>query len=410
MLLKMAWRNLWRSRRRTLITCFSVGFGFFLALSLTGMAEDSYKRTIDTGATMGAGHVTVQPVGYDEKPGLDRRIDGAGAIRDAASALSQVRAANTRITGQAMFAAGGRTRGGQLIAIDPAHESGQDNLFIKHLVDGAVFTEIDGRGALVGDKMMERLKLKLGRKLIYTVTDVNGEIVSDVVRVQGVFHTGIDEVDGGVAVIPLDRARQTLGYGPDEATMVAVVLHQQRDTDAVHAALTGRATPGSEALTWRQTQADLAGLLAVDRATNQLFQLLVGLLIGAGVLNTLYMSVMERRREFGVMMAIGMSPWSLFAMILAESALIAVVGIALGGLATVPWYHYMTQTGIDMSAYMGAEYDIGGVAVDPIIRLFLPFDVVFGITATLLFLTLLSGMYPAWVAGRVAPVESLRTV
>ena len=411
MLFKMAWRNIWRNKRRSFITCFSVGFGFFLALSLTGIAEHSYTRTIDTGAQMGFGHVTVAPEGYMDKPALDRRLVKVDGVRDLALAKPEVRGAVVRVVGQAMFGAGGRTRGGQFIAIDPTREDTASNLFIKNLVEGEVFGSAGERGAIIGVKMAEKLKLELGKKLIYTATDVNGEIVSDVVRVKGIFKTGVREVDGGVVVLPIGKVRETLGYTRDEATLVAVMLRNQHDTERVREALMAEIdSPGAEVQTWRKTQPDLAGLLAVDWAMNRLFQFLVGLLIAAGVLNTLYMSVMERRREFGVMMAIGMSPRKLFALVIAESLLIGVLGMALGGLGTIPWYNYMVETGIDLTEMMGEGYDIGGIAEDPIARMHLPPDLLVIISLALFGMTLLAGMYPAWVAGRIPPVESLRIV
>lgn len=410
MLIKMAWRNLWRHKRRSAITCFSVGFGFFLAMSLSGMAEDSYARTVDIGAAMGLGHVTVMPEGYQDSPSMKRRISGADALRDEAAKLPEVDGAVARIMGQAMFASGGRTQGGQFIAIDPAHERAALNLFVRKIDEGALFEDAGGRGVVVGRKLAQRLRLKLGRKVVLTSTDVHGEIVSELLRVSGIFETGVAEVDAGVALVPIDRLRKTVGYGPTEATMVAAVLGQARHSVSVRDALAaGLRDPQAVSLTWRQTQPDLDGLLAVDRASNQFFQFLVGLLIAAGVLNTLTMSVMERQREFGVLMALGMSPRRLFALLLLESSFIGVVGVLLGSLATAPWVVYMTQVGLDMSS-MTEGADIGGIAMDPIIRFTLPAANVAGIVATLLLLTLLSGLYPAWLAGRAEPVESLRVV
>ncbi len=411
MLWKMAWRNLWRNKRRSVITCFSVAFGFFLSLSLTGMAEDSYRRTVDTGAKMGLGHVTVQPSGYLEKPGLDRWITGAGATRALAQAQPEVKGAVVRIMGQAMFGNGGRTRGGQFIAIDPAHETADSNLFIKSIVEGEPLGSADERGGLIGVKMAERLQVGLGKKVVFMTTDAKGEVVSDVVRVKGIFKTGVAEVDGGVVVLPLGKVREALGYGPDDASLVAVVLHDQRHSAAVQARLQAAGvSPGAEVLTWRETQADLVGFLAVDRATNRLFQLLVGLLIAAGVLNTIYMSVLERRREFGVMLAVGMGPGRLFWLVIIESMFIGAIGVVVGGLGTIPWYRYMVNTGIDMSSMMAEGMDIGGIVIDPVMRMSVPPQLLVAITAILFGLTIAAGLFPAWIAGRTPPVESIRLV
>jgi ABC-type antimicrobial peptide transport system permease subunit len=139
-------------------------------------------------------------------------------------------------------------------------------------------------------------------------------------------------------------------------------------------------------------------------------QVLIGLLIAAGILNTLLMSVLERSREFGVMMAIGMSPTTLFKLVLVESLWLALIGLVLGIIITIPWYAYLHYVGIDFSGAMEGDYSAGGVLVDTMLRIRLFKESIIAILAGVFTLTLLSGIYPAWRAGRTPPVESLRVM
>jgi len=168
--------------------------------------------------------------------------------------------------------------------------------------------------------------------------------------------------------------------------------------------------PGVEILTWQKTQADVNGLIEVDRKSNRISQLFVGLLIAAGVLNTLFMSVLERKREFGIMMAVGLAPGRLFGLVILESLYIAVVGLALGALITAPVFYYLYHYGLDLRYFIEEGYAIGSVLVDPVLKVRLFKESAAMILGGVFCLTILAGLYPAWKAGRENPVDSIKTI
>lgn len=406
----LAWRNLKRNKRRTLITAFSVAFGVLLAVTFTASGDYSYTNMINTSAAMGMGHLTFEPQEYNDTPTLEKRLPDAEAIRKQVTADEAVAAAYIRIIGPAMFASGARSTGGTFMAIDPAAENPEHNILLRNLVEGALFTESSDRGVVVGARMAEKLGLKLGRKLIFTVTDKNGELTSELSRVTGIFRTGDDAVDGGMVLLPIDLVRRTLQYEDRAASLVAVYIEDQRLASALQRkfAVTVHLNRGEAIFTWKQTQADLAGLIAVDRMFNYLMQFLVGLVIAAGIMNTILMSVMERSREFGIMIALGMPPVQVTGMVLVESFWIGISGLLLGVVITAPWFIYMSRVGLDFSRHIGEDYSAGGVLVDPVMRFRLYGGNGLIIMAAVLGLTLLAGLYPALRAGRIAPVESLK--
>ena len=408
---KMAWRNLWRRKRRTLITGFSIGFGVLLSVTFTGTGDYGYTNMINAGATMGFGHVTIEPRGYNQTPALDKRLLKTEQIREQVLTMPGISDAIVRIMGQAMFASASKTVGGMFMAVDPAQESTEQNLLLRSLVQGQLFPQADGRGVVIGNKMAEKLNLRIGKKLVYTTTDVSGEIVSEIARVAGIFKTGVIEVDGSMVLLPINSVRTTLHYDSQDATLVSVIINDQRYSEKMRDkidAIVGN--PRREVLTWKQTQSELAGLITMDKSGNYIMQILIGLLIAAGILNTLLMSVLERSREFGVMMAIGMSPKTLFKLVLVESFWLALIGLVLGIIITIPWYAYLHYVGLDFSGAIGEDYSAGGVLVDPLIRIRLFKESIIAILAGIFSLTLLSGIYPAWRAGRTPPVESLRAM
>jgi ABC-type lipoprotein release transport system permease subunit len=407
----MAWRNLWRRKRRTLITAISIGFGVMLAVTFTGSGDYWYTNMINAGATMGLGHITIEPHGYNQTPSLDKRLLNVGQIRKHVLTIPGVSNAIVRIMGQAMFASASKTIGGMFLAVDPSQESPDQNLLLRSLIQGQLFPGTDGRGIVVGSKMAKKLNLHIGKKLVYTTTDISGEIVSEIARVTGIFETGVGEVDGALVLLPINSVRAILHYDDEDATLVAVTVNDQRYAERIRdkiAAAVGN--PLREVLTWKQTQTELAGIITMDKSGNYITQVLIGLLIAAGILNTLLMSVLERTREFGVMMAVGMSPSTLFKLVLVESFWLALIGLAVGIIITAPWYAYLHYVGLDLSGAIGKDYSAGGVLVDPIFRIRLYKESIIAILAGVFSLTLLSGIYPAWRAGRTPPVESLKAI
>lgn len=410
---RLAWKNLWRNKRRTLITGFSISLGVFLSVTFTGSGDYTYTNMIDASATMGFGHVTVEAKGFNETPTLDKRLTNAEKIRAEVIQLPEVSGATVRIMGQAMFASASKSVGGSFLAINPATESAEINLLIRAITSGELFSETDGRGIAIGSVMAEKLKLSLGKKIVYTTTDVHGEIVGEVARISAIFETGLDEVDGAMVLLPIDQVRSTLGYTPQEASMITVLIADQRHAQQVRDQIAAMIDDGeTETLSWQQTQRDLTGLITIDRTTNYLSQGLIGLVIAAGILNTLLMSVMERTREFGIMLAIGMAPSALFRLVLIESFWLAIVGLIMGVIITAPWYYYMLTVGLDfteMFAEMGG-YSAGGVLLDPIMHIRLFKESVIAILSGVFILTLISGLYPAWRAVKTNPVDTLKTI
>lgn len=412
-LARVAWRNLWRNRRRTLLTLSAIMFGIFLAVMFTATQDRNFSDMIDVAARLGGGHVVVQHEEYLDKPNLTRTVDGTAAIRRSAEAQPDVFRAVDRITGQAMLSTASHNAGVMFVAYDPDREDDQTLSFLEGVVEGGLFPGggADDKGIVLGRKLAENLKVGLGDKVVYTLMDRSGDIVGGMARVSGLIGTGADSLDGVLVLLPIERVRQVLGYGPEEATQVAVFLDDSRKSGKVARALQGAVPAGADALTWDQVQPDLNGFIAMKVGGAIFMEMVITVLVAASIFNTLFVSVMERMREFGIMRAIGYSPGQIFGLVMWESAWLGVVGLAAGVAITAWPYWYLTQHGIDVSSQFGDEsLDIAGVGFQPILNIgiFPDHAVIIGVIA--LSATLLSGLYPAWRAGRVVPVEAIKLV
>lgn len=407
----LAWRNLWRHKRRTLITASSIAFGVLLAVTFTGAADYFYTRMIDAGANMGMGHVTLAAPDFNRAPSSKKFLSDADRLMRQSRQLDAVNKVAPRIQSQAMFASARKSVGGLFIAVDPTLGKDNKNVFLQALIEGDLIAEGDERSIVLGSELAKKLGVELGKKVIYTTTDKNGDIVSDIGRVSGIFKTGADELDGALAILPLKKAQQLLGYQSDEVNMIALTLKDQRHSVEMQQRLQAMAAfDKAEILTWQQTQPDLAGMIAVDKSSNYISQLLIALLVAAGILNTMLMSVLERVREFGVMVALGMSPGRLFGMVMLESFWLAWLGLIIGTVVTIPWYWFMYTTGIDLSGAYGEGFSFGGVLMDTTFKLRLFADSIIAILGVLFGLAMLASAYPAWRAGHVPAVDSLKTI
>ncbi len=413
-ILKMAWRNLWRQKRRTILTLISIIFGGFFAVMMTGMQDYTWVDFIDTTARMGSGHITLQHPEYQDKPTLTRTVTETDDKRAAVATDADVATTVERTTGQAMLATAHDSFGAFFIAYDPTQETEYTLEWTDGLVEGELFTTPDDDGIILGDTLAENLEAEIGDKVVFTLTDRSGEIVSGMERVKGIIDTGADSTDAAISLLPIGAVRDVVGYDVAESTQVAIFLNNGRRTLTVSERVEKLVGGQTAVLTWDEIQPEIKTFIAMKKGGGAVMSLVLGILVAAGIFNTIFMSVMERTREFGIMVAIGYSPRQLFAVVMAESAIFATVGLILSAAVTAPLYLKLNKDGLDMTAMyqsMGMEsLDISGVGFDPV----MPFGVfpenMVAIALAIVLACMLSGLYPAWKAGRVSPVESINLV
>jgi len=408
----VAWRNLWRHKRRTLLTLSSIAFGGFLAVLFTALQDRSFADFIDTAARLGSGHVTLQHPDYLDTPRLTRTVQGSAELRALVAQDSDVARAVERISGQIMLATASDSFGAFFMAYDPELEDDSTLSFGAGLTEGAMYTTPQDKGIILGKKLAHNLRLKIGKKVVYTMLDKQGEIVSGMRRLSGVISTGAPSLDAGLCLLPINTVREALGYSSDESTAVAVFLSDARKSAAVAQRLNNALDANLVALAWDEIRPELSTFIAMKVGGARFMELIIAILVAAGIFNTLFVSVMERTREFGIMLAIGYSPGQLFGLVMWESLWLGLVGIVASTLITIGPYVYLVNTGIDMSAIMGgaggAATEIAGVGFDGTLRVGIFPEHLVIIVLAIVLATLTAGLYPAWRAGNVVPVESIK--
>ena len=408
-IINLAWRNLWRNKRRTFIAISSICFGLILALVFIGLGDGTYGTMIDSAARLGSGHLTLENPGY-RKTFLTRlTLQSNDEVVKRFEGISEIESWAPRILGQSMLSTSYGNVGAAFISVDPAREK-EITLFIEKIIEGTYLKDSEGRDALIGSKMAERLKVSIGSKIVITANNLHGEIAGELLKVVGIFKTGSEMIDGYVLQIPINRARNLLGMNQGEVTQIAIFLDNQRDTDRVIDKLKKNLSEFKDiaVLSWREVMPELAAYIELDGSSNYIFQIIIFIIIGAGILNAILMSVLERQFEFGVLLCLGMNPLSLLLLVLTESTLLGLLGVTVGSVLGLACNQYFTVKGFDMTLFTREDVDISGVALDPILYSDLYLDHLI-ITIVLVFLmTILVGIYPAIKAARSVPIEVLK--
>lgn len=405
----MAWRNLWRNSRRTLLTLSALVFGIFLSILMTSLQDRSFSDMIDTASKMGGGHVVIQHHEYLDTPTLTRTVEKTSQVRQTALENPKVERVVERIVGSAMLSTASHNAGVFFTAFDPAAEDETTLSFLEGSVDGELLSSTTGTDIVVGTKLAKNLRVGLGDKVVYTLVNRHGEIVGGMARVSGIVGTGADSVDAALILLPIDRVREVLGYQADEATLVAAYLTDNRLSKRVATELQPHLPPTARALTWYEVQPDLSGFIAMKVGGGRFMELFILMLISASIFNTLFVSVMERMREFGIMRAIGWTPGQLFGLVIWESLWLSLVGVLGGFLVTIGPYTYLAKNGIDLTETYGDQpLEVAGTAVSMVLEVGIFPENVALIAIAAVLATLLAGLYPAWRAGRVQPIDTIK--
>lgn len=359
--LRLAARNLRRHTRRSLITGLSIALGLALFILSVDFAEGVYADMIDSGVGMMAGHVVVQGRGYQEEPSLDRLVPDASRVAERLQAVAPRGVVVKRLFLDGLLSAPRGSAGVSVTASDPATEAHLGDLD-EHIVAGRYLGR-DASDIVIGTTLAETLDVRVGDKVVLLV-QYQGELMSQLFRVCGLFQTGSEELDGFFAQVSLDAALSALEL-EDRASQVSLHLPDIDDTDDVTAqARRALESERLEVLPWYEALPELAGYVAADRAGNYAFLLVIALIVAIGILNTMMMSVLERTKELGVLLALGLPPLGVAALILVEAALLATLaaaaGFALGNGVSL----WLARAGVDLSSLYGEGLSVAGVALE----------------------------------------------
>ena len=407
MLLRLAFRNLFRHRRRTIITVAAIALGLGLLIFSSGFGDGMHNQVIRDGVAGMAGHVVVQGEGWQERREVEIVVpDGAAVVAELEAAFPDSEVV-PRVFLEGLLSSSGGSAGISFVGVDPEREASVNTLDDK-IVDGA-WLGTDG-GIVIGRTLAETLDVGVGDKVVL-MTQSGPDIGSRLFRVRGIFRTGMDLVDGFVANVPIEAAQELLSLG---AGVSQVSLHLPDNDATADAAERVRAMfdrDGLEVLTWKKALPELHQFVVLDDGGLYIFLLIIALIVALGILNTVLMSVLERSREFGVLLALGMTPRRLSGLVLLEGFVLGAIGTVSGLVVGLLGNWPMQVKGVDLGAMAGVQdqgFDVAGVQAELVMHSDLSPTKVALFVVLALLLTLAASLYPAWKAGSLAPVRAMR--
>ncbi|HLI66366.1 MAG TPA: FtsX-like permease family protein [Caulobacteraceae bacterium] len=345
MLAALAWRNLWRRPQRTLLSLLSVTLVSGLLVFVLSFQDGVYGQMKQTTLRIFDGYAELQASGYADDPTLDHAIAAPDELARQAQAVPGVSVAAPRVNGFAILASGPRSYAAVVVGVDPAREARISSIATT-IRDGRYLTPSDTDAAVLGDLLAKNLGVRVGDKVTVLGSARDGSVAADVLTVAGIYHSGIPDLDRTILEMPLARAQATFQM-QDAANTIAL--------GGPSLAAVNHALPGLDALArrsgvtlmdWRALEPAMRAAIDLKYAASMLFYVSLVLVVAFIILNTLLMSVLERTREFGTLLALGMRPGQIGAMVWIELIALALIGcatgIAIGGAATL----WLQATGI----------------------------------------------------------------
>ncbi|MDH4247697.1 MAG: ABC transporter permease [Deltaproteobacteria bacterium] len=413
-LLRLAWRNLWRNRRRTLITMTTIALGFAMAVFFIGLGDGGHNQMIRSAINMGEGHLTVQPRGYLESPA------NAKVLPDSVSLLTKLQHAgipgtlSPRLALQVLASTAANSVGAVLEGLHVEQDPHVKD-FRNRLVQGAWLAPGDTQGLAIGQRMAEKLKVRIGSKIIMMAGGDQGEVESRLGRVRAIYRTGLTELDAFMIISSQEFAQALLPAtvrreGLQPITRLAIYLEQEDDLEPVKARLAALSLPdGAQLLDWREMMPQVVNFVIADDMGNYIWLVFILVMVTFGILNTILMSALERTREFGLLRALGLGRRHLLSLVLLETLLLALVSLALGWAVGGSLHAWFAIQGLDLSSMYPEGLESGGMFMEPVLYSELSWTRVWALSGIVFFTTLISGIYPAIKAARVPPVAALQT-
>lgn len=400
-LARLAWRNLWRNRRRTLIMMMAIATGAWAMIFMTALMRGMVDQMVEDGIDALPGYVQSHHPDYRDDPSIENSLPAPGADFRAAMDNPAVTGWTARVRVPAMISSERESRGVTLLGVDPAGEIavGFDPARVTagRFLDGPS----DG-GVVVGRKLLERLETDPGKRVVIMSQGGDNEIADRGFRIVGVYDAQLEAIEEAFVYAGRDTVQAMLGMG-GRVSEIAVTGADYRDVDALLSRVREAAGPGAETLPWTALDTYLAAMMNVMDGFVLVWIVLIFVALSFGLVNTLMMAVFERVREFGLMQALGMKPAAIMVQVLLESLLLLLLGLAAGNLLAVASV-WPIRDGLDLSI-VGQGLELFGAAstLYPALK---PGDLVLA-NAVVVLLGVLTGLLPAWRAAQYEPVRAI---
>jgi len=403
----MAWRNVWRHKRRTLLTVAAIAFAVAISVFMRGLQRGTYEQMINNVIRINTGYLQIHKKGFWDNKTLKYTFKPEDHFLEILSRQPQITSFAQRAEANGLASAEENTNGVLIIGLDPQAEAKATTLKEK-IKKGKFLSEEIPQGTIVGEELAKNLNTDLGDQITLLVQGFDGSLGAGLYSVEGIFRTGDPELDRSVVFLNLKAAQELFWLG-DRISQILIFVDDISNLKRVAQNLrAGLDLKSYEVMTWDELMPELVQLIAFDNASGQLFLALLIVVVAFGILNTVLMNVFERVKEFGVMMALGMQPKKIVGLVFIESTLLSLMGVVFGNIVGFGLNLYFLHHPISLSESLARAMEEFGFTA----KLFVKptFSTFLEVSIAVFVVSLIMTIYPTIKATRFKPVEALRHI
>ena len=403
-LIKISWRNVWRNKLRSFVVIISVVFGLLGGIIIIAMSYGLNEERMNNAVETYLSHIQIHNKSFSEDYNIKHTIDNLEAIENAINNDSRVVSYSKRIILNGMLSNSNGSYGIQVKGVDPIEEVKVTNTYEK-VIEGEYFKSEKENTILVGKKLAERLNLKLKSKVVITFQDENYELTSLLYRVEGIFRSGnsrYDEANVFVKNVSITKNLPNFsGYHEIPILLTDIELRNQVKNDLI--------SKNSNNLIegWDDISKDLAYANEMLAAVLYIFMMIILSGLSFGIVNTMLMAILERRKEIGMLMSIGMSRFKIFLMISFETMFLSIVALPIGVILSYSTVEYYSVVGIDLSI---VEAGLENFGVGTRLYFKVPNQEYFIVAIMVFVISIISSIFPSVRALKINPVEATKTI
>jgi len=403
--IRYAVRSLRRHTRRTILAILGVGLGCAVCLFMIAWVRGEGRMMLKAAAECGAGHFRVVPAQWPDTRENDFRLADWQRIREVVQATEGGKIVAPHARKEGLLAFGTRVAGVEIVGVD-ANVEQPANRLVHRVTEGSYLTTGDVGTTVIGRGVAERLDVALDDPLMVTVANAEGEMNSAMLRIVGIAETGSAELDATICHVNLEDVENLTGLpGAGDLT---ILLDNPKRLEATVEKLRGELSDDYAVVTWEEIVPELASGVEVDETWTKLTVAIVMIVVFLGIMSAQLAAVLERRREFAVLSALGMKSSRLVGVMVVEGLFLGLAGSILGLAFGLPAAYYAATHGIDFSEIYGTELSMSNILFDPVFKGDFGWWLVPLAFELALSATVLSSLYPAWFAIRTDPAAALR--
>lgn len=402
-ILKLAWRNLWRNKRRTAITIASVFFGVFFSVFMSSVQQGSMDNMLENLVRFYSGYLQIQDEDFRDTRTVNNVLDYRPVLDSLLKHTEHITQSTQRIESFALASSGERSRGAAILGIQPEEEDLISN--ISQWVDTGAYLQSESNGVMMGKDLASYLNLNLHDTLILLGQGYHGTTAAGKYRIEGLLDFPLQDMNNNLVYMPLETCRELFSI-PGKSTSVVIMLDDRKRTDVVKSNLTSALNNDLKVYSWYELLEEMQNFVEGKLAGGKIIKGILFMVIGFGILGTVIMLMAERKREFGIMIALGTRKMVLTAMLLAESVLIGILGILSGLFLSFPLVYYFFLNPIRVTGEIAETYESMGF--EPVLVFSASPEIFYGPAITVMILFGIIFFYPVWHLKKLKTSTALR--